>query len=69
MNQDEFTNRIWDIADGTGNGRHFREQLVSERFGQPLDENLGVAKMRQRRNGDADQQFSLVHPVVIRMNI
>ena len=27
-----------DIADGAGNCRHFREQLVSERSGQQLDD-------------------------------
>jgi hypothetical protein len=34
VNQDEFTKRMWTA----GQGRHFREQLVSKRFGQPLDD-------------------------------
>jgi hypothetical protein len=45
-----------DIANGAWHGRHFREQLVSERFGQPLDEVFGGTKMLQRRRGDAGKQ-------------
>ncbi len=34
-----------DIAEGAGHGRHFREQLVYERFCQPFDEVFGGAKV------------------------